>query len=120
MIEIGAELQRLQSRLAELDQERALVQSEMERLLTELGRPPDAVTPPPARVAAPIPLFTRDKILATINANPEKTFTGADLVRIWKSRGGGATLMGFHSALSRLAAQKKIRRVKMGVYGALR
>lgn len=114
VIEATERLQRLRGRLQELDQERFSVERQIEASLKEIAAA--ALTPvEPSTPAAPA--NTAERILSTLNANPEMTFTASDLQRMWHGK-GGATLVGFRAALSRLATQRKIRRVTFGRYSA--
>ena len=108
-------LQRLRGRLAELDQERAAVEREIGDVLKSIA----SAAATPVEPATPAPVKTAEKILATLKANPEMSFTALDLERMWNAK-GGATLIGFRAALARLATKKKIARVKFGKYSAMR
>ena len=108
-------LQRLRARLLELDQERFSVEREIEASLKEIA----AAALTPVEPSTPSPANTAERILATLRANPDMTFTASDLQQMWHGR-GGATLVGFRGSLARLAAKRKIRRVKFGRYSALR
>ena len=122
VLEASGELQRLQNHLADLDRERASVEGEIQKLLTEIAGaaapPPSQPSVDPAPPPAELPVLTSEMILVTVRANPDKTFSASDFVRIWDGK-GGATIIGFRAALSRLSAQGKIRRVRFGWYTAL-
>ena len=98
----------------ELDQERAAVEREIQDALTSIA----AAASTPVEPTMLAPANTAEKILATLEANPDKSFTASDLLRVWEGK-GAATLVGFRSSLARLAAQQKIRRVRFGKYSAL-
>jgi hypothetical protein len=115
VLQANEKLQRLRSRLEELDRERAAVEGEIEAVLQEIA----SAASTPVVPTSSAPGTTAERILATLKANSGATFTASDFVRMWNGR-GGATLVGFRSALTRLSKQKKIRRVKFGTYAALR
>ena len=115
VLQATEKLQQLRGRLAELDRERAAVEGEIQAVLKEIA----SAASTPLEPSSPFPTTTAEQILATLNANPDATFTASDFVNMWEGR-GGATLVGFRAALSRLSAQRKIRRVKFGRYAALR
>jgi len=114
VLQANEKLKRLRSRLEELDRERAAVEGEIEAVLKEIASA--ASTPV---VPTSVPATTAERILATLEANPDSTFTALDFARMWSGR-GGATLTGFRSALTILSAQGKIRRVRFGRYTSLR
>ena len=118
VLEATEELRELRGRLAELDQERAAIETRIETLLGEIAG--KALSPQEAAAAEPpkpVPVNTCDKILQTLNESPDQEFTATQLYRIWKEK-RRSSLPGFYSALSRLTAQKKIRRVRFGRYSA--
>lgn len=119
VLEATEELRELRGRLAELDQERTAIEERIEVLLGDIAgkakpsAPEEAPQPQPE--PKPVPVNTCDKILETLTANPEQSFTATQLYTVWHDK-GWSSLQAFYSALSRLTKQKKIRRLQFGRY----
>jgi len=120
VIEATGELRELRSRLTELDAERASVEKRIQNLLAEIGvaTRPDVPTASetPRRHWRREPVITSEKILATLEENPDTAFNTLDIAKRWNDISG---IDAFRASLSRLTAQGKIRRIRHGWYSAI-
>ena len=118
VVTLAGELADLRQRLAQLDAERVTIEGEIADRLNRIALATGAVrTPPPAASAADEPMALSAAVLYVIRQSPEKVFTALEIAGILKM-----TDFRSHSAirthLSRMAKDKRVKRVRFGKYKA--
>jgi hypothetical protein len=132
VLEAVADLRDLRNRLAELDEERTMIEERIRRRLVEIagaasttaGGEPDAAPPNSALhpgMTSPLvnaTLASRGRVLETVKSAHGRVITAPDIAAAWGRTGDESTINSIRAALSRLAAAGKIRKVGYGKYAA--
>jgi len=109
VIDASARLREIRDRLAQLNQEKAALEQELERCLDFLATSTADRLPPPEAGAT-----NRDHILAYFRRNPTRRLTAIDLWDALNQRVDNLPVI--RTLLSRMADEGKLTRVRHGVY----
>jgi hypothetical protein len=118
VVTLAGELADLRQRLAQLDAERITIEGQIADRLNRIALATGVQTPPPAASAANEPMALSAAVLYVLRQSPEKVFTAPEIAGILK-------MTDFHTRgairthLSRMAKDKRVKRVRFGKYKAM-
>ena len=107
ILQATADLGELRKRLAELDAERAAVEAQIQQRLAQIG----TVGFGESRA----PVSTVDHVLAYMRNHPDTIITAVDIARDWKIT-SNRDMNNIRTALSRLYARRKLKKISVGRY----